>query len=114
MIRKVSLEYLLKHADIVSLHITASEENRNFMDMEKFKMMKDGSWFLNPSRDWLVDNKALKWALDNRLAGCWTDFELPFTRPNLITTKHIGGRTYESSIKTEQILRNKLLTWLKK
>ena len=33
------------YSDIVSLHITASEENRNFMDLEKFKIMKEGAFF---------------------------------------------------------------------
>lgn len=109
-----SLDELLKNADIVSLHVTADESNRNFMDMEKFKMMKEGSWFLNPSRPWLVDDEALKWALDNRLAGAWVDFDMPFTHDHLITTPHLGGRTYESSIKTERIIRDKILSWSKK
>ena len=103
----------LSFCDIVSLNISSTEENRNFMDLEKFKMMKDGSYFLNSARGWLVDNDALKWALDNKLAGAWSDFPVPFEHPKLLITNHIGGRTLESSQKTEVIIVNKLLEWLK-
>lgn len=106
------LKKQLRDSDIVSLNISSTEENRNFMNLEKFKMMKDGSWFLNSARPWLVEEEAFKWALDNKLAGAWVDFELPFTRPNLITTPHIGGRTIESSIKTEVIVVDKILSYV--
>ena len=105
---------LLKWSDMVSLNISSTEDNRNFMDLEKFKIMKDGSYFLNSARGWLVDNDALKWALDNKLAGAWSDFPVPFEHPKLLVTNHVGGRTLESSQKTEVIIVNKLLEWLKK
>jgi len=106
--RKLSLKQLLKKSDIISLHITADESNRNFIDREKFEMMKDGTIFLNSARPWLVEEKGLKWALNNKLAGCWTDFDLPFTHPKLLTTPHIAGGTLESRRKTELIIAHKL------
>jgi D-3-phosphoglycerate dehydrogenase len=99
----------LKKCDIVSLHITADEENRGFMSQKMFEQMKDGAIFLNSAREWLVEEKALKWALNNKLAGCWTDFDLPFTHPKLITTPHLGGSTKESRAKTELIIAKKLV-----
>lgn len=90
------------NCDIVSLHITADEENRGFMRKGFFEEMKQGSWFLNSSRDWLVDNVALQEALESgKLADAWSDFP-----------EHQGGKGIESSIKTEKIIINKLLQWL--
>lgn len=107
------LEVVLQTSDIVSLHISSVEENRNFMDRAKFEQMKDGSYFLNSSRGWLVDESALMWALESgKLAGAWSDFPVSFEHPNLIVTNHQGGKTIESASKTETILVNKLLQWL--
>lgn len=105
------LEVVLTSSDVVSLSISSTEENRNFMNREKFELMKEDSYFLNSSRGWLVDNEALKWALDNKLAGAWSDFPVFFFHPGLITTNHQGGKTLESSLKTEEILKNKILSW---
>ena len=97
-----NLDYLLADSDIVSLHITADEENRNFMNSERFAQMKRGGWFINSSRDWLVDSDALAWAKKNILTDEWSDFP-----------EHRGGKTIESSKKTETILVNKLIQWKK-
>lgn len=111
--RKRTLEELLKNSDIVSLHITADEENRNFMDREKFEMMKQGSIFLNSARSWLVDQEAFNWALHNKLSGSWVDFKDTVLTDsdinNLITTPHLGGSTKESKKKSELIIAKKLL-----
>jgi len=92
---------LLKESDIVSLNITADEENRGYMNRAWFEAMKQGSWFINSARDWLVDPEALKWALENRLAGAWSDFP-----------EHQAGKTIESLIKTEEFLTNKLVKYV--
>lgn len=102
------LKNLLRESDIVSLHITADEENRNFIDREKFEMMKDGAIFLNSARPWLVDRESFKWALDNKLSGAWEDFETDLKHDKLITTPHLGGSTKESRKKSELILAKKL------
>lgn len=105
------LPILLMKSDIISLHISSTEENKNFIDKEKFEMMRDGAYFLNSSRPWLVDEEALKWALDNKLSGAWFDFDMPFEHSNLITTPHIAGKTLESSKKTEKIIVSKIIEY---
>ena len=110
---KEDLEELLRNSDIVSLHISSTEENRNFFDKAKFEQMKNGSFFLNSARGWLVDESALKWALENKLNGAWSDFSVGFSHPALLVTNHIGGNTFESHKKTEEILVNKLIQWAK-
>src|SRR3990167_7602229 len=102
------LEVVLQNSDIISLNISSTEENRGFMDRAKFEMMKDGTYFLNSARPWLVDDEAFKWAMENKLAGAWVDFELGWTAKNLIQTNHQGGNTIESKKKTELIIANKV------
>ncbi len=104
-----NLYNLLYKSDIVSLHISANEENRNFFKKEYFEQMKDGAIFLNSTRPWLVEEKGLKWALDNKLAGAWFDFKITFIHPKLVTTNHLGGTTLESRKKSEMILAKKIL-----
>lgn len=113
VIQAGKLEVVLETSDIILLSISSIEENRNFFDREKFELMKDGAYFLNSSRRWLVDNEALTWALDNKLAGAWSDFPVGFTHENLLVTNHQGGQTIESSIKTEQILVQKIINYAK-
>lgn len=105
---KGNLDNLLKKSDIICLSITADEENRNFINKEHFEKMKDGAIFLNPARDWLVERESLLWALQNKLAGAWFDFEIDNFHPNLITTEHLGGTTKESKKETEMIIAKKL------
>jgi len=101
------LEYVLQNSDIISLHITSDESNRNFFKREHFEKMKDGAIFLNSARPWLVNQEDFYWALENKLSGAWVDFNMPFVE-NLVTTPHIGGGTFESKKKSELILANKL------
>ena len=108
-----TLKGLLKESDVVSLHITADNENKNFMDEKLFKFMQDGAIFLNSTRPWLVDEKDFLWALDNKLAAAWVDFEMPFKHKRLVTTPHAGGTTVESRRKTEMILAKKVDEYLK-
>jgi len=105
------LKDLLEKSDIVSLHITADEKNRNWFNKSKFKRMKDGSIFLNSSRPWLVDEDALKWALNNKLSACWYDFNISIQHKKLITTNHQGGSTKESRSKTEKIIAEKVVSY---
>jgi len=106
--KRTNLDYVLKNSDIVSLHITADTRNKGFFNKKKFEKMKNGSILLNSARHWIVDSGCLKWALNNKLAGAWFDFELPFEHPKLITTSHLGGTTLESKKKSEMIIAKKL------
>ncbi len=125
-----SLENLLQNSDIVSLHIDWNSENRNFMDEEKLKQMKKGSFFINTSRGSLVDEKALlKLLKSNHLAGAALDVikneynqaieqseivSYADGNPNLIITPHIGGATFESMEKTEIFIAKRVLKFANK
>ena len=68
------LDDLLKECDIISLHLTATDDTCHFMDAEKFAKMKPGSVLINTARGSLVDSDALIDALEQeRLAGAGLD-----------------------------------------
>ena len=103
-----TLKELLEKSDVVSLHITSEEKNRNWFDKAKFKRMKGGAIFLNSSRPWLVEEEGLKWALNNKLSACWFDFEMNIKAKNLVTTLHIGGSTVQSRKRSEMLIAEKI------
>ena len=67
--RYVPLETLLRHADIVSLHVPYMPSTHHVMDRETFRLMKRGALFINTARGGLVDTDALVWALDEGIVG---------------------------------------------
>jgi D-3-phosphoglycerate dehydrogenase / 2-oxoglutarate reductase len=102
-IEQVAQERLLAESDFVVCLAIANEQTENLMDGAAFARMKRGAFFLNPSRGNLVDEAALRAALDNgHLAGCAMDVgrapdQMPTpglaAHPKVIATPHIGGLT---------------------
>ena len=70
----VSLDELLKNADILSLHVPYTKENHHLIDRERIQMMKRGALLVNTARGDLVDTEALIEALESgQLAGAGID-----------------------------------------
>ena len=59
------LAELYSRADIVSLHCPLTKDNEKMLDKNAFDMMKDGVIVINTSRGGLIDENALKDALDS-------------------------------------------------
>lgn len=57
--RYVSLDKLLKEADVVSLHIPLTEETYHLIDESAIKKMKKGVILINTSRGGVINTKAL-------------------------------------------------------
>ena len=68
-INYVSLEYLLKNSDIISLHCPLTEQSYHILDREAFGLVKDGVYIVNTSRGALVDTEALLEALNTEKVG---------------------------------------------
>ncbi len=70
----VSFEELLGRSDIISLHCPLTEESRLMMNEEAFKKCKKGALLVNTARGGLVDEDALKAAVESgRLSGAALD-----------------------------------------
>ena len=104
-VTKVDLDTLLARADFVSLHTPLTDQTRNIIDAEAIAKMKEGAFLINCARGGLVDEAALKEALDSgHLAGAALDVyvEEParahplFGHPRLVATPHLGASTREA------------------
>jgi D-3-phosphoglycerate dehydrogenase len=102
----VTLEALLERSDVVSLHARLTPENRHMFSWDTFARMRRGSYFINTARESLVDEAALRRALeDGILGGAALDVLERTTsgdrhhllgRPDVFVTPHIGGATAET------------------
>lgn len=102
----VSLETLLATADVISLHCPLSAENTGMIGAEAIEKMKDGAILINTARGPLVDEAALRAALESgKLRGAACDVisaepmkvdNLLKNAPNCIVTPHMAWAPIES------------------
>ena len=104
-VEKVELEELFRRADFISLHTPLTDSTRNIIDAAAIDQMKSSVRIINCARGGLVDEAALKAALDDgRVAGAAFDVfaEEPakknplFGTPGFIATPHLGASTEEA------------------
>lgn len=119
----VSLEDLLKNADVVSLHTPLTPSTRHLIGKEELEKMKPTAFLINTARGPVVDTDALVEALKNgRIAGAALDVfdqepPLPkdspvFEAPNTLLTPHMGFDSEESMQIRSEIAFGNLQNWL--
>ena len=70
----VTLDDLLSHSGLISLHARATPDNRHLLGTAAFARMPRGAFFINTARESLVDEEALAAALTSgTLAGAALD-----------------------------------------
>lgn len=70
----VSLDTLLKEADVITLHAPYNEKTHHLLNENNMKLIKTGSILVNTARGGLIDTQALVQALESgRLAGAGLD-----------------------------------------
>ena len=104
-IEPVSMQVLLREADVVSLHVPYGTGTQNLIDADALAQMKDTAVLINTARGGLVDEAALKAALmsgalfaaafDVFVSEPPEDQEL-LDLPNFLATPHIGGSAAEA------------------
>ena len=106
-VEKVDLEPLLARADFITLHTPLTDETRNILSRERLEKTKPGVRIVNCARGGLIDELALKDALESgQVAGAALDVFLEepakdsplFDAPNFICTPHLGASTTEAQV----------------
>ena len=104
-VEKVELEDLLARADIITLHTPLTDKTRNILSADALARTKKGVMIINCARGGLVDEVALRAALESgQVGGAAFDVfvEEPakanvlFGAPNFIATPHLGASTGEA------------------
>ncbi|MEM4726791.1 MAG: hydroxyacid dehydrogenase [Candidatus Bathyarchaeia archaeon] len=103
---KVSLDELLKHSDIISIHLPLTPETRGIISKREFDLMKEGVYIVNTARGGIIVQKDLIEALGSgKVSGAALDvFEaepLELESPlihmdNVILTPHLGASSTEA------------------
>lgn len=102
-IRYCDLNYLLKNADIVSIHLSLTNNNRDLINYDRLKKMKQSALLINTSRGEVLNEVDLEKAIGEKaIAGAGLDVfkEEPYNGPlikydNVIITPHIGSYARE-------------------
>ncbi|TJZ60713.1 phosphoglycerate dehydrogenase [Sphingobacterium olei] len=126
--REVSMEEIVKQADVVSFHIPLTKETRNLVDDEYLFHFRKPIFFLMGARGGIAHIPAVIKALDNgKILGAAFDV-LPtekfpalgqqewysdlISRDNVLLSPHVAGWTFESYYKLSDILVDKVLEYL--
>jgi glyoxylate reductase len=116
------LHAVLAQADVVSLHAPLTEQTRHLIDAAALAAMKPTAILVNTARGGLVDQRALKAALDAGALGAAaldvTDPEpLPpddplLEAPRLLVVPHIGSATHRTRERMADLAVDNLLAAL--
>lgn len=114
-----SVEDLVKEADVVTIHMRATDETHHLIDQHIFHLMDENTYFINTARSALVDEAALVDALENgKIAGAAIDtFDhepLPLDSPflklkNVTLTSHLAGTTADAFKNTPKLFAERFL-----
>jgi D-3-phosphoglycerate dehydrogenase / 2-oxoglutarate reductase len=129
-VREASLEHVLGHCDVISLHLPLNNETQHFADKAFFDALKRPIWLLNSSRGPIMHTTALLDALDHgQVRGAALDvleYELPdlsgldtdrdtatlkrlMNDERVLLSPHIAGVTHEGKFKMANVLADKIL-----
>ncbi|WP_207427072.1 2-hydroxyacid dehydrogenase [Pedobacter sp. SYSU D00535] len=122
---EVSMEQVVKQADILSLHIPLTRETRQMVDDEYFFHFRKPIFFLNTARGEVVNTVAVLNAIrEGKILGAGLDvlevekfpqlgeqtwFQDLVSNGRVLLSPHVGGWTVESYRKISEVLAGKLV-----
>ncbi|MDB5124915.1 MAG: phosphoglycerate dehydrogenase [Mucilaginibacter sp.] len=128
--REVSMEEIVKHSDVLSLHIPLTAETLGMVNEEYLFHFKKQIFLINTSRGKAVQTTAVLNAIEQgRILGAGLDvleiekfpalgeqqwFDQLRQSGKVILTPHIAGWTFESYRKISEVMAEKLLAWSSK
>ncbi len=118
----VSVDELLRRADIITCHTPLTPETKGILGAEAFKKVKDGVLIVNAARGGIVDEAALFDALKAGKVGgaaldvfvqepCQPDHPL-LGLDNVIVTPHLGASTAEAQERVALEICEQVATYL--
>lgn len=120
-IEAVELVEILANSDYLSLHLPLTAETQGLLGPDEFAKMKPGLRLINTARGGIVDEDALRKALDSgRVAGAALDvFSVEpvtpgsiATHPKVIATPHIAAQTREAQLRAGVAIAEEVLAAL--
>lgn len=95
----LSVDEVLSKSDFVTLHVPLIDATRNLINADRIKLMRKGATVLNFARGGIVDEEAVKAALDDdKLHAYVCDFPSNSLKSNakVIALPHLGASTDEA------------------
>ena len=124
-VREVSMEEIVKHSDVLSLHIPLTKETKQMVNEEYFFHFKKPLFFINTARGEIVNTKAVLAQLKSgKIIGAGLDvletekfpslgeqvwFDELKANGKVILTPHVAGWTFDSYRKISEVLAQKLV-----
>ena len=112
------LETVLREGDFITVHTPLTNETRNLIDEDEFKIMKPGVRIVNCARGGIINEAALAKAVaEGKVAGAAVDVftkEPPTGSPlleqeKIITTPHLGASTAEAQVNVALAVADQIL-----
>jgi len=120
-VRFVSFDELLEEADVISVHCPLTPQTAGMFDKAAFDRCKQGAVFINTARGGVVDEYALREALESgRLSGAGIDVlttepmaeDCPlYGAPNLLITPHVAWSPIETRLRLLDIVCDNLRSY---
>ena len=116
-----SINDILTQSDVISLHCPPARDESPLIDASAIAAMKKGVFLVNTARAELLDEKAVRDALDSeQIAALGLDVFSPeppddwtlAAHPRVVATAHVGGFTNESVDRAVEMAVDNLLAYL--
>ena len=117
---RFDLDALLEESDVISLHLSSDEKNKNIISKSRMNKIKASSFLINTSRGDVIDQTALIDLLEKKkISGAGLDVFLnepnvPLSLrqlSNVTLYPHIGSATYETRTKMGMLAVDNLIAF---
>jgi len=116
----VKLDTLLNDSHFITVHVPLLSQTKHMISTEEFNKMRKGVYIINAARGGVIDETALKEALDSgKVQGAALDVfesepnpdEELISRVEVICTPHIGAGSVEAQRGNSTIVAEKLINY---